>query len=85
MAGARSAELAWWERVLLALFGAGVAGFGSVFGSPWGAVPAVIGWSIVAAALGLVELVMAVAYRLVRWHRGRRRSGAGPMSGGGTA
>jgi hypothetical protein len=56
--------LRYRERLLLVFFGLFVASVASQ--SSWGTVVRVAGWCIVAAAIGLVELTMALYYRLRR-------------------
>lgn len=57
-------RLHYWERLLLAIFGLMLAN--ASVGGPWGTLLRGGGWIVVAAALGVVEVLMAAYYRARR-------------------
>lgn len=57
-------RLHYWERLLLAIFGLMLANASA--SGPWGTLLRGCGWIVVAAALGVVEVVMAACYRVRR-------------------
>ena len=56
----------WWERTLVALFGLVLVGIHAAAPALLGRFLLVAGWVIVAAAVGVVELAMALYYRARR-------------------
>jgi len=58
-------QIRGWERTLIAIVGLMLVG-GSASPAPWGYLMPIVGWTIVAAAVGVVELAMAVWYRFRR-------------------
>ena len=75
MTSRQRSELRYWERILLFLFGLTLAG---VDADPtWIRITlSVVGWVIALAAIGLVELMMALYYRTRRWLRSRSQAEA---------
>ncbi len=58
-------QIRGWERMLITILGFMLVG-GSSAPAPWGYLMPIVGWTIVAAAVGVVELAMAL------WYRARR-------------
>lgn len=59
----RRIAMRWWERCAVAFFGLSIVGMGDGLARPWSLLAAIAGWLIVAAAIGVVELVLALRYR----------------------
>ena len=71
--GRQGSDLQWWERTLLVLFGLWLSA--TEFGPSWlDAALGVAGLAIVMAAVGAVEVVMALYYRTQHRRRAGRQS-----------
>jgi len=64
-----NSQLHGWERILLVLFGGVLAGT-DLGSTPLAMTVRVLGWLVILAAIGVVEILMAVYYRTKRRRAG---------------